>query len=222
MRRLVLSLVISLVACLSLTSSALAAGLGFYGSVGGGSADWSTDSSYFNTFDFDKDTSHIGFGLALDTAPARDKLFNYQLNIGYDRFSNAGGSAWGNAGFDDFVISNNFGFGGMISRTTRVWFGPELRVTWGDGHPDKYSDYKIRLFGLGIGPVIGMNLNYDDLHTLVLKMGFQYINYVGEGNGRFSHTTNSDTTYSNSYDYEATEKMLYVTIEYLFRTSGDR
>jgi hypothetical protein len=53
-------------------------------------------------------------------------------------------------------------------------------------------------------------------------MGFQYSRYVGEGNGNFSHTTNTTTLYSNSYDYDVTEKMLYVTIAYLFRTPGDR
>lgn len=222
MKRIVLCILIISVMCVFVSSSALAAGLGLYVSTGGGSADWSVDSGYLGTLNFNKDTSHIGVGLAMDTAPARDKLFNYQLNIGYDRSGNRGGSAWGDVNFEGLVISNNFGFGTMISPTTRVWFGPELRLAWGDGHPDKYPDYKIHLFGIGIGPVIGMNLNYDNMHTIVLKVGFQYINYTGEGNGNFSHATNAATTYSNTYDYDVTEKMLYVTVEYLFRTAGDR
>lgn len=210
------------VVCACGSSQAHAAGFGFYGSAGGGTADWTLDNSSLNSLNFGKDTNHLGVGLAMDTAPARDKLFNYQLNIGYDHFSNRGGSAWGNVDFNGFVISNNFGFGTMISPTTRIWFGPELRVTWADGNPDKFANFKIHIFGAGIGPVIGMNLNYDETHTLVLKMGFQYSRYVGEGNGNFSHTTNTTTSYSNSYDYDVTEKMLYVTIGYLFRTSGDR
>lgn len=221
MKRLLLLLLLFTGVCVFGSSQVHAAGLGFYGSAGGGTADWSVDGSSINTQNFGKDTGHLGIGLVMDTAPARDKLFNYQLNIGYDRFSNRGGSAWGSADFDGFVVSNNFGFGTMISPTTRVWFGPELRVIWTDGHPDKYKDYKIHLFGFGIGPVVGMNLNYDDTHTLVLKMGYQYINYVAEGEGKFNHTTNAADTF-HSYDYDVTEKMLYVTIGFLFRTSSDR
>jgi len=219
-RLLFTALLFAVFACGS--SQAHAAGFGFYGSAGGGTADWTQGNISIHSRDFDKDTNHLGVGLVMDTAPARDKLFNYQLNIGYDRFGNRGGSAWGNVDFDGVAISNNFGFGAMISPTTRVWFGPELRVTWADGNPDKYANYKIHIFGVGIGPVIGVNLNYDEMHTLVLKMGFQYSRYVGEGNGNFSHDTNSTSIYWNSYDYDTTEKMLYVSIAYLFRTSGDR
>ena len=199
-----------------------AAGFGFYGSVGGGRADWTVDQDSSSSFDFGKDTGHAGFGMAMDTAPARDSLFNYQLNIGYDRFRNVKGGEWGPVDLEGPVISNNFGFGSMISKTTRFWIGPEVRVTWMNGHPDRYKDYKIHLFGVGIGPVVGMNINYDDKHTVVLKMGFQYLNYVGKGNGRFSHATGAASTFSNSYDYDVTEKLLYVTVGFLFRTSGDR
>jgi hypothetical protein len=45
---------------------------------------------------------------------------------------------------------------------------------------------------------------------------------VGEGNGRFNHTTNATDAFSRTYDYDVTEKMLYVTIGFLFRTSADR
>jgi hypothetical protein len=219
MKRLLLTLLVVFV-CGS--SQAHAAGFGLYGSLGGGRADWTVDETSLTTLDFGKDTGHVSVGLAMDTAPASNKLFNYQLNLGYDRFRNTGGGAWGPADFEGLVVSNNFGFGSMISPTTRFWFGPEIRVTWLDGHPEHFKNYKVNLFGVGIGPVIGMNLNYDDTHTLVLKMGYQYINYVGEGNGRFNHTTNAADTISRNYDYDVTEKMLYVTVGFLFRTSSDR
>lgn len=198
---------------------AQAVGLGFYGSFGGGKADWSPDTS--TNFDFDKKTSHLGFGLVMDTAPASDKLFNYQLNMGYDRFSNTNGNAWGNADLEGFTISNNFGFGGLINSSTRLWFGPEIQIHWTDGKPDHYSNFKIKLFGVGIGPVLGMNFNVGDNSTFAVKTGYQIIHYAGEGNGYYSHDPLFPTGY-HSYDYEVTEKMVYVTFEFMIRTSRDR
>jgi len=203
-------------------SNAHAAGFGFYGSYGAGTADWTVDSSYSNSTDFSKRTNHLGAGLVMDTAPARDKLFNYQLNIGYDRFSNNNGSAWGPVDFEGVLISNNFGFGGMISPTTRLWFGPELRVELANGSPSSYSNFKIRLFGIGIGPVLGVNFNTGEKQTFAVKAGYQYLHYTGEGNGGYSHENNAATGYSKSYDYDVIEKLVYINLEFLFRTSGDR
>jgi hypothetical protein len=199
-------------------NDANAAGLGFYGSFGAGTADWSPD----NGLDYKKNTDHTGFGLVMDTAPASDQLFNYHLNIGYDQFRNRNSSSWGNISLDGFVVSNSFGFGTLINPDTRLWFGPELRIEWAYGSPSSFSSYKIHLFGVGIGPVVGVNFNYDDKHTFVVKSGFQLHNYVGEGNGAYSHATNTATTSSNDYVYDVTEKMFYVTVEFLFRTSNDR
>jgi hypothetical protein len=218
----VLFTVLLVVICACGSSQAHAAGFGLYGSVGGGSADWTVDDWSSTDLDFTKDTGHVNFGMMMDTAPARDKLFNYQLSIGYDRFRNTNGEAWGAADFEGFVISNCFGFGALVSPTIRFWMGPELRVTWLDGHPDQYKDYKIDLFGFGFGPVMGLNINFGDAQTLALKVGYQIMNYVGEGEGEFDHATNSASLYSNSYDYDIKEKMVYFTVGFMFRSTGDR
>ena len=218
-RKLFLSACIPVLVCLASTT-VHAAGFGIYGSFGGGNADWSPDFSPT----FKKRTEHLGAGLVFDSAPARDKLFNYQLNLGYDQFSNKNANGWGKADFEGFVISNNFGFGGLITPTTRLWFGPELRLEWADGSPSSYSAYNIRMWGLGIGPVLGINFNMGDRTTFFVKAGYQYINYYGTGNGNYSHRTGSSTTpYSrNSYDYDVNEKMFYLSIGYLLRTPGER
>ena len=199
-------------------NDANAAGLGFYGSFGGGTANWSPDGGP----DFKKDTSHYSVGLAMDTAPARDKLFNYQLNIGYDRSSHNNSNAWGNAEFDGFVISNDFGFGTLITPTTRLWFGPEVRLEWAEGSANNITNYKLHMFGVGVGPVIGVNFNIGDRHTFALKTGFLLVNYFSQGDGFYSASTKEVTTYSTSDNYDVTEKMFYVTLEFLFRTSDDR
>ena len=196
-----------------------AVGLGLYGSTGGGTADWSPDS----TADFRKSSEHLSYGFALDTAPASDNLFNYNLNIGYDRFSNKNtkhSNAWENTDLDGFLMSHNFGFGGLITASTRVWFGPELRIEWLEGSPSNFSDYKIRLFGFGIGPVLGLNFNISERLTGVIKVGYQNMQYHGDGHGRYSHATDSPSISSNDYDYDIREKLVYVTFEFLARTSG--
>jgi hypothetical protein len=197
--------------------NANAAGLGVYGTYSGGKSDWTPDEGR----SFKKDSNHLGGGLAFDSAPATDGLFNYQLNIGYDRFENRNSKAWGRADFEGVVVSNSFCFGGRLTPSTRLWLGPEIRLEWADGKPDEYPDYKIRMFGIGFGPVLGLNINAGDKFTFVIKTGYQYISYQAYGDGFYSHTTNHSTT-THGDDYDINEKMLYVTISCLFRTSDER
>ena len=71
MRIIVVCLSLALL-CTAIVYDAAAAGLGVYGSVGGGRADWSPE----NTANFKKTTGHLDFGFAMDTAPdpAEDTL----------------------------------------------------------------------------------------------------------------------------------------------------
>jgi len=217
MRKIVICLSLALL-CAAIVNDAAAAGLGVYGSVGGGRADWSPE----NTANFKKTTGHLDFGLAMDTAPARDKLYNYNLTVGYGIFRNMNNTAWGTADLDGLIISNSFGFGTLVTPKIRIWFGPEIKVTWVDGSPQHYSNYKINLFGVGKGLVLGVNFNDNEKLTTVVKMGFQVFDYVGEGKGFFSHETNSASTSYLRRDYDVREKMLTLTLEFLFRTSDDR
>ncbi len=95
-------------------------------------------------------------------------------------------------------------------------------MTWVDGSPQHYSNYKINLFGVGKGLVLGVNFNDNEKLTTVVKMGFQVFDYVGEGKGFFSHETNSASTSYLRRDYDVREKMFTLTLEFLFRTSDDR
>jgi hypothetical protein len=198
-----------------------AVGLGLYVSGGGGTADWSPDTGA----DFRKSSEHLSYGFALDTAPASDSLFNYNLNVGYDTFSSKNtnhSNAWEKTDLDGFLMSHNFGFGGLITPSIRMWFGPEVRVEWLEGTPSNFSNYKIRIFGLGFGPVIGLNFNFGERLTAVIKAGYQDVRYHGYGNGQYSHTTDSASASSNNYDYGIREKLVYVTFELLARTSGSK
>lgn len=199
------------VVCLVGLSDAFAAGAGLYGSLGGGTADWSPDSGA----DFRKSAEHQSFGFALDTAPVGDHMFNYNLNIGYEQFTSSNNNAWGKADLTGLLVSNCFGFGGALTRDTRLWLGPEVRLEWVEGKPSGAPDFTVRLFGIGLGPVIGLNVKAGDHFTFIVKAGFQAMHYYGYGRGNFSHISNSVSSSSNEYDYGISEKLYYVTLEIL-------
>jgi hypothetical protein len=199
------------VVCFVGLSDACAAGIGLYGSLGGGTADWSPDSGN----DFRKSARHQSFGFALDTAPVSDNFFNYNLNLGYEQFTNTNDKAWGKADLTGLLFSSCFGFGGKLTRDTRLWLGPELRLEWVDGKPDGAPNFTVRLFGIGFGPVIGLNVKAGDHFTFVVKTGYQAMHYYGYGRGPFSHISNTVSSSSNRYDYGISEKLYYVTLEIL-------
>ena len=128
MRKLIYGLVLLL---LTLSGGrAFALGLGFYGTVQGGSGSWELENqSGFTFYDDDGDTERFGIGFTLDTAVARNKLFNYRLNIGPERFDidfdNSGGAT---AELYGLAADNTFGFGVMRTEKVRLWAGPRVRI----------------------------------------------------------------------------------------------
>jgi len=198
-----------LLACLILVLSfgvgnVHAAGFGFYGSAGSGSGDF----TYEGSPSFDVDTTHTGMGFVFDSNVSQDKLFNYQLNVGYDKF-NIEDNSGDDLELSGLLISNAFGFGIVRTEGFRLWIGPEIRLTWVSGNLNTY-DYDA--FGLGLGPAIGMNFNLPGPVSLGIKAGYQVMNYAGEATSASSITT----------DFDIDENMFYVNFSLMFRSSGDR
>jgi hypothetical protein len=199
-------LCIGLVAALFLgISAAHAAGFGFYGSMGGDrSSTWSND----NSPSYKVKTIHQGAGFAFDTAVAEDRFFNYRLELGYDEFASkaAGGNEVKLSGL---IISNDFGFGIVRTDGFRLWMGPEIRLAWPRGS-NLGVDYDF--FGVGAGPVLGMNFNLPGTVSFTVKAGYQFMHYNG---------TADSSTSSTSYDNDIREHLVYVTFGILFRSTGD-
>jgi hypothetical protein len=194
-------------------STAGAAGFGVYGSLGSGSADWTLTDSYSGTgtnTTFKTDSDHEGAGFVFDTALARDSFFNYQLNLGYDKFTSKIVDTGETLDMSGLMISNSFGFGIVRTSGYRLWLGPEIRLAWPKGSQDGY-DYDF--FGIGIGPVIGMNFNTPGAVVFQVKAGYQMMSYTGEANA-----TGSSYGYA---DYDLDERLIYVNVGILFRSSGD-
>ena len=190
------------------TSDAGAAGFGIYGSVGrDGSSTWSPD----NGPGYKVRTAHQGAGFVFDTAVAQDKFFNYQLNLGYDEFTNKTARSASDLKLGGLMISNAFGFGIVRTGSFRLWMGPEIRLAWPRG---SMSGFDYDFFGGGVGPVLGMNFNLPGTVSFVVKAGYQFMHYDGKAD--------SSTVYgSYKYDNEIRERLLYVNIGILFRSTGD-
>lgn len=202
MMRLAGWVVCSLVILCCFASYAGATGYGFYTSVGSGSADWKDDG-----FSAKFDTDHIGGGFVMDTEVATNTLLNYQLNIGYDQFTNKVKSSGEKVKLSGLMVSNDFGFGIIRTPSFRLWFGPEVMLAWQQGSKNSV-DYDS--FGYGLGPVVGMNFNLPGTITLALKGGYQFMKYSVDASTDFA-----------SNDFKIDEKMYYVTISVLFRSPDD-
>ncbi|MFC1761858.1 hypothetical protein ACFL6U_07230 [Planctomycetota bacterium] len=160
-----------------------AAGLGVYSSIGSGSGDWDIefDSGTKQVGEQDNDRAAIGF--VFDSAVARNQLFNYRLNAGYDRVeydvTNKTTSAKYQYESDRFVLSQDFGFAVLRKKLVRLWIGPELKLAFETGERQSDTRYEVGLFEAGVGPVIGANFNFGPVFTLGLKAGYLFEGFVG-------------------------------------------
>lgn len=218
------------------TPAAMAIGLGFYTELpfpeGYGDLEQTTirsgiDSGADNSrVDYKHDL--IGFGFVLDTNVAQDSLFNYRLNLGYEKTEWDLKDAPSNSlrpislsngyklNLDSVVMDNTFGFAVYRDKLWRVWLGPQVRLAflWGDGEfGDGTHDpsWEYGFFGTGWGGVIGVNYNPGDLFTGSLTTGYRYTKYYGGdkhiGSAPFDYTS----------DYEADESKFFIKLEILFR-----
>lgn len=164
-------------------TSTQAIGLGLYGTWQGGAVDWEfddTDDSGF-IFDYSGDTSGAGGGFVLDTAVARDKLFNYRLNIGIESLVADVDELAVEMDLGGIAMDNTFGFGVLRKDSVRLWLGPRLRVGYfnGDVQPEVAPNTDINLLEVGLGGVFGANFNIGSTVTLGLTTGYIYSGYGG-------------------------------------------
>src|SRR4030067_840005 len=115
----------------------------------------------------------VGTNLTLDTAMAKDKLFNYRLsidgeNIGADRSYLSINTFYS---LSRFTWANTFGFGLIRTKTVRLWAGPQIALCY----EFRYSDKTISdaMLYNKLGPVVGLNINAVEDVTVSLEAGFR-------------------------------------------------
>jgi hypothetical protein len=156
---LILALIIGLFFC---SESLYALGIGFYADFNSGL----TFGKYRN--------SHWapGGGLIIDTNVAKDEIFNYRLELGYDWFN----VSWFPGSSADYYfdtcskLSSNhyFGFGIIRNQNIRFWVGPQIEVSglFGQGHNG--------IFG-GVGFAMGTNFNISDVFTFSMVISLRAV-----------------------------------------------
>lgn len=196
------------IACLAAPSPARALGIGFYGSAGGGTADWNNTGYY--DYDDHRDTRHGGAGLVIDTGSPYNPL-SYRLSIGWERISHL--STFETPGFtlegvvvDQDLMVDLIGGAGPL----RMWVGPELRLGFLTGEPDDGSSGEEDFLALGIGPVIGFDFMVSPALALSWKFGYLVTGYSG----------NSHSEYDYYDDSSLGEGHAYASLAILFSTWG--
>lgn len=127
----------------------------------------------------------IGAGFILDTAVARDELFNYRVNVGWGNQAESGSPFFSKKSVQRVSVSNNFGLGVLRKKYIRLWVGPQLDIgcqfkqnteRYLDFAPGPSMGYELHsinmaMFYLGFGAVFGININTGDLFTLGFEIG---------------------------------------------------
>ena len=181
---------------LAVASPANAVGLGPYFEYryGDGELELNFDgfTNAIQTTDVSFESDHFGVGLAVDTNVAADKLFNYRLNLGYQR-SRRDFSQFNvriatlttpllvnlnDIDSSGFGFNNEFGFGIVRTPSLRVWAGPSLRLGV-DVFDTDVDELDVVDVSVGVGASLGVNFHVSDLISLAVTAGYQYT-YVAE------------------------------------------
>jgi hypothetical protein len=163
------------------------------------------------------DRNEFGVGFSLDTNLARDRLFNYRLDLGFHVVDWANPNLLAAAGTQNgygFMWNNAFGFGVFRNEHVRLWLGPAGRVNF-DYYSNSFTDtLDIVDVQLGVGPEIGFNMHLGRHFTTTLSVAYNYKwGWYAFAN---SNTFNNDVTISHTDNYVG------VNLAFFFRTSGDQ
>jgi len=183
------------------TSQAMAIGKGFYLQLGSGGATWDAEDDLGTKWSFDTDTSYAGIGFVLDTATADDRLFNYRFQVGLEKYENKTTRTGSKLSMDSLVIDQDFGFGLVRNERLRFWLGPELRISFSAGSPDNSPDLDIGMFGVGLGPAVGINIHTRSRLSLAFKLGYMAMSYSGYGDDTSAADNNIDYTVEEHYTF---------------------
>jgi hypothetical protein len=128
--------------------------------------------------DFSSNDLNVGF--TLDTAVARDRLFNYRLNLNYvrawiDPDGVPGLSPNAETTSDGVDVENFFGFGVVRRPGLRWWVGPSVRISLAraisvDAAAAQY--FQSPLLNVGAGVVTGVNVHRGRHMSAGLTLGY--------------------------------------------------
>ncbi len=184
MKQKIIITVIALTMTLAAAESASAIGLGF--SITGGMCDNTIKmADRPNAASATLSQYYIGAGLILDTAAAKNELFNYRLNLGYQNVIGDGVDFFDRFSYHRLQLCNTFGLGFYRSDIARIYIGPQLMLSY----DFKYNSYgKTRLYTIRngssgntgvddpivmgyLGLVFGFNIHAGNNATFTMDLG---------------------------------------------------
>lgn len=117
--------------------------------------------------------SLTGLDFVMDTAVARDRIFNYRLNIECTNHSLRQERLYSSHSYqvNRLVWANTFGFGIVRTHLLRIWVGPQIAFAYEFRNRDRV------ILGSSIytslGPVVGANIHTWKNVTLGFELGFR-------------------------------------------------
>ncbi len=187
-------------------SAAYGIGLGPFFEYAHGLGETERRDFFGGVVDRDFDANRYSVGFALDTAVARDTLFNYRLNVGYSYRDQDYDGFGGSFDFHGLTLNNMFGFGVYRDSRARVWVGPSVRLNVDVRSDD--SDFVD--VGIGGGFALGANVHTGPNGSAAFTFGYQYL-YVA--------SFQDDSIFDDTLD--GRQHLLSFNLTYFFRLSGD-
>lgn len=179
-----LLIVIVLISIFLISNYAHAVGIGVYADSGIGYIKWKYGDMYMGKYTFIKPLNYfIGGGLILDTCVSEDKLFNYRLNLGYNRLIQSH-----EIKMHQLTWVNTFGFGILRTELIRLWLGPQLGMGYefvvyrAESQRDRQRlregwpimrPHKFNIVSIHLGLALGANFNFDHGISLAVEGGFK-------------------------------------------------
>jgi hypothetical protein len=124
--------------------------------------------------DVDWKSNDFSAGFTLDTAVAKNKLFNYRMNLNYERAIidlDFNGLKLSDIKSNGLAMDHIFGFGIVRNRSMRLWLGPAVRIAVSGVSQGLVNAIQ---GDVGVGAIAGLNIHLGDVATAGVTVGYQY------------------------------------------------
>lgn len=158
-------------------------GIGIGMTLGSGAEEWDDTCCTSDTYDHSGDRELSHFGLVLDSAVAKDRIFNYRFSlVGEENNVEDDGNGLQMTGV---AFIHDFGFALFKNERVRIWMGPRIKLSFYDeleqtGAPNSQEEADGEVVGFGVGPVFGVNFHLPRVVTFALSFGVMASTYDGD------------------------------------------
>jgi hypothetical protein len=157
---------------------------GFGFTAGLGLENWSdNENPETNTTYYDVDgRRRLGnYGIVIDSNLNKKRAFNYRFSGLWETSRPGSGKGFEYTGLS---TTHDFGVGIVTNRDFRIWAGPRIYFGLSEDLDQKNAPSNTRtegvVAGLGIGPVVGLNINALEVVTFSFTYAYQYRHYYGD------------------------------------------